>query len=102
MWTNLEYAIADGYNGFNVSTDKAQGFNYTIGYKITPQFQVIGRYDVFDPNRDIGNNNRKEYSAGINYFIKGQAVRLILNYVYCQNDARPDSHRIIFATQLLL
>ena len=102
LWTNFEYAIADGYNGFNVSTDKAQGFNYTIGYKITPQLQVIGRYDVFDPNRDIGNNNRKEYSAGINYFIKGQAVRLILNYVYCQNDARPDSHRIIFATQLLL
>lgn len=102
LWTNFEYAIADGYNGFHVSTDKAQVFNYTIGYKIVPQLQLIARYDFFDPNRDIADNNRKEYSAGINYFIKGQAVRLIMNYVYCQNDATPDSHRIIFATQLIL
>lgn len=102
LWTNFEYAIADGYNGINVSNDKAQGFNYTIGYKIIPQVQLIARYDFFDPNRDIANNNRKEYTAGINYFIKGQALRLIMNYVYCQNDAIPDSHRIIFATQLLL
>ena len=102
LWTNMEYAIADGYNGFNISSDKAQGFNYTIGYKIVPQLQLIARYDYFDPNRDIADNNRREYTAGINYFIKGQAVRLIMNYVYCQNDAAPDSHRVIFATQLLL
>lgn len=102
LWTNFEYAIADGYNGFHVSTDEAYGFNYTIGYKIVPQVQLIARYDFFDPNTDIGNNNRKEYTAGINYFIKGQTLRLILNYVYCQNDATPDSHRIIFATQMLL
>jgi len=102
LWTNFEYAIADGYNGFNVSENKAQGFNYTIGWKIIPQVQLIARYDFFDPNRDIAHNNRKEYTAGVNYFIKGQAVKLILNYVYCQNDATPDSHRIIFATQLVL
>lgn len=102
LWTNFEYAIADGYNGFNISENKAQGFNYTIGWKIIPQVQLIARYDFFDPNRDVAHNNRKEYTAGINYFIKGQAMKLILNYVYCQNDATPDSHRIIFATQLLL
>lgn len=102
LWTNFEYAIADGYNGINRSTDKAQGLAYTIGWKIIPQVQVIARYDRFDPNRDIGKNNRTEYTAGINYFIKGQAVKLILNYVFCDNDATRDSHRIIFGTQLLL
>lgn len=102
LWTNFEYGIADGYNGFAVSTDKAMGFNGTIGYKIIPQVQLIARYDFFDPNRDIPDNNRQEYTAGINYFIKGQALKLILNYVYCQNDRTPDSHRIIFATQVLL
>ncbi len=102
LWTNFEYAIADGYNGINLSTNKAQGLAYTIGWKIIPQVQIIGRYDRFDPNRDVGNNNRTEYTAGINYFIKGQAVKLILNYVFCQNEAASDSHRIIFGTQLLL
>ncbi len=102
LWTNFEYGIADGYNGSAVSTNKAMGFNGTIGYKIVPQLQVIARYDFFDPNRDTDHNNRQEYTAGINYFIKGQALRLILNYVFCQNQATQDSHRIIFATQLLL
>lgn len=102
LWTNFEYGIADGYNGSAVSTNKAMGFNGTIGYKIIPQLQVIARYDFFDPNRDTDHNNRQEYTAGINYFIKGQALRLILNYVFCQNQATQDSHRIIFATQLLL
>lgn len=102
LWTNFEYGIADGYNGTAVSTNKAMGFNGTIGYKIIPQLQIIARYDFFDPNRDVNHNNRQEYTAGINYFIKGQALRLILNYVFCQNQATQDSHRIIFATQLLL
>lgn len=102
LWTNFEYGIADGYNGSAVSTNKAMGFNGTIGYKIVPQLQVIARYDFFDPNRDTDHNNRQEYTAGINYFIKGQALRLILNYVFCQNQATQDSHRVIFATQLLL
>lgn len=102
LWTNFEYGIADGYNGSAVSTNKAMGFNGTIGYKIIPQLQIIARYDFFDPNRDTNHNNRQEYTAGINYFIKGQALRLILNYVFCQNQATQDSHRIIFATQLLL
>lgn len=102
LWTNFEYGIADGYNGSAVSTNKAMGFNGTIGYKIVPQLQIIARYDFFDPNRDTDHNNRQEYTAGINYFIKGQALRLILNYVFCQNQATQDSHRIIFATQLLL
>ena len=102
LWTNFEYAIADGYNGTQVSTDKAQGFNYTIGYKIHPRVQLIARYDQFDPNRDVANNLKREYTAGINYFIKGQAVRLILNYVFCSNQNSADSHRIIFGTQLLL
>ena len=102
LWTNFEYGIADGYNGTRVSTDRAEGFNYTIGYKVHPRVQLIARYDQFDPNRDVRNNTRREYTAGINYFIKGQALRLILNYVFCDNQNTSDSHRIILGTQILL
>ena len=102
LWTNFEYAIADGYNGSYVSTNKAQGFNYTLGYKVHPRLQLIARYDQFDPNRDVANNTKREYTAGINYFIRGQALRLILNYVFCSNENMPDSHRIIVGTQILL
>ena len=102
LWTNFEYGIADGYNGARVSINKAEGFNYTLGYKIHPRLQLIARYDQFDPNKNIANDQKREYTAGINWFIKGQSVRMILNYIFCDNQNTEDSHRIILGTQLVL
>lgn len=99
---NFEYAIADGYNGVQYSSNKATGFYSTISYRLTQKLHLLARYDQFDPNRDISGDMRREYTAGINYFIKGQALRLILNYVFCQNERTEDSHRIIFGTQIVL
>lgn len=101
---NFEWANANGYNGpSGVQTDKhASGFYTTLAYRITPKLQALLRYDEFDPNHEIANNNKREYTAGINYFIKGQGLKLILNYVFCQNDATKDSHRIMLGTQILL
>ena len=99
---NFEYSIADGYNGRVTSTDKASGFYTTISYRITQKLHVLARFDQFDPNRDISGDLKREYTAGLNYFIKGQALRLILNYVFCQNENTEDSHRIILGTQIVL
>ena len=101
---NFEWANADGYNGpSGFSTDKhASGFYATLGYMLTKKLQILARYDEFDPDRNISHNNQREYSLGLNYFIKGQGLRLILNYVFCQNDAAKDSHRILVGTQILL
>ena len=102
LWSSFEYAIADGYNSYTPVDKRASGFYGTVGYKITPQFQIIGRYDRFDPDRTRSGDIKQEYTAGLNYFIKGQALRLILNYVFCQNENSPDSHRIIIGTQMFL
>ena len=100
---NFEYAYADGYNGARtISTNEAEGFYSTIGYKITPKVQLLARYDQYIPDKNFQDDIRREYSAGINYFIKGQALKLMLNYVFCQNDLFEDSHRIILGTQLIL
>lgn len=99
---NAEYSIADGYNGKVVSTNKAEGFYTTIGYKLTPKVQFVARFDQFDPNREVSNDIRREYSAGLNYFIIGQGMRILFNYVFCENQNKEDSHRIILGTQFLL
>lgn len=99
---NAEYSKAHGYNGKFLSTNNAEGFYTTIGYKITPKIQLVGRFDQFDPNLDIGGDLRREYSAGINYFLIGQGMRVLLNYVFCDNQNIEDSHRIILGTQILL
>lgn len=101
--TCFEWAKANGYNGAGgLSTKHASGFYTTIAYKVTPKLQTLFRYDQFDPDVNVDNNNKREYTAGINYFLKGQALRLMVNYVFCQNDNRADSHRIMLGTQILL
>lgn len=100
---NCEGAIADGYNGqVGLSDKKASGFYTTLGYHLTPKVQVVARFDTFDPNRDSEDDERQEYSAGLNYYIKGQALKLMLNYIFCQDEAREDSHRLFVGTQILL
>lgn len=103
LYANFEYGKANGYNGAKgLSSNKAEGLYTTLGYKITPKLQILGRYDEYQPDTEHSNETKREYTAGLNYFIKGQALKLMLNYVFCQNDISKDSHRIILGTQLLL
>ncbi len=103
LWTNFEAGMADGYSGFNgISANEAYGYAATIGWKFNPHLQLLGRIDQFDPNKNATNDKRREYTLGLNWFIKGQALKLMLNYVFCDNEDRADGHKIILATQILL
>lgn len=103
FFADFEWAKADGYNGAKaLSTNKAEGFYTTAGYKLTPKLHLLARYDQFKPNLAYSRDLRREISTGINYYLKGQALKLMLNYVYCQNEIKEDSHRIIIGTQILL
>lgn len=98
-----EFANANGSNGLSGLTNKhRQGWTVTAYYLINKKLEAIVRYDEFDPDKSIDNNNRREYTAGLSWYIKGQALKLILNYVFCQNQSAKDSHRIILGAQIAL
>lgn len=103
LWTTFEAAIADGYSGSKgISKDKAWGYAFTAGWKFNPHLQLIGRVDQFDPNRHKSHDLKREYTIGINWFIKGQALKFILNFVFCDNQNAKDSYKIILGTQIML
>ena len=103
FWTRMEYANANGSNGGDgFCSKKRQGWYVTLGYHINKKWEVLARYDEFDPDKTICANNKREYTFGVNYYIKGQALKLLLNYVYCQNENKPDSHRIVVGTQIAI
>ena len=103
FWTKFEYAKANGSNGGSGLTNKhSEGLFVTIAYRLTKKLEVLARYDQFDADKNIRNNNQKEYTIGTNYYLKGQALKLIFNYIYCQNDNKRDSHRLMLGTQLIL
>jgi len=98
-----EYQNADGSNGASGLTDaKRWGYNVTLTYMLTKKLELLLRYDDFDPDKNKADNNIKEYTGGINYYILGQTLRLCLNYIFCDNNSKSNSHKIIFGTQLLL
>ena len=100
---DFEWANANGYNGYYGHSRKhATGFYTTIGYMLTKKLQILACYDQFTPDKNFSDNKKREMTLGLNYFIKGQALRLILNYVFCQNDCAKDSHRIMFGAQILI
>lgn len=98
-----EYASADGSNGSTgFTTNQSEGFYGNIAYRVTPKLQLVARYDKFDPNKNKANDIRTEYTAGINYFIKEQAVKLMLNYVYYTLENGTYGSRIMAGTQFIL
>lgn len=100
---SFEYASANGSNGSTgFSANDSEGFYGTIAYRITPRLQALIRYDQFDPNKAKANDRRTEYTAGINYFVKGQALKLMLNYVYYSTENGLYGCRIMTGTQIVL
>lgn len=100
---SFEYATADGSNGSTgFSANASEGYYGTLAYRITPRLQALIRYDQFDPNKDKANDKRTEYTAGINYFLKGQALKLMLNYVYYTLENGTYGCRIMTGTQIVL
>lgn len=103
FWAKFEYMHANGSNaGTGPTLTKSSGLFATVAYKITPKLELLARYDSYDPNEQIKHNYSREYTAGVNYYLKGQALRLMLNYVYCQRQDASDSHQIIVGTQIIL
>lgn len=101
--TKFEYARANGSNGASGLTSKhSQGLFWTVGYKLTKKLEILARYDQFQPDRYINNNHRKEYVLGANYYLKGQALKLIFNYIYCDYNSNVNTHRLMMGTQIIL
>lgn len=103
FWAKAEFAVADGSNGATGLTNaRRQGWSATLGYRLTKKLEAVARYDDFIPNKSVKSVHSREFSAGMNYYIKGQALKLALNYVFHQNDIAYNSHRLLMFTQISL
>lgn len=100
---DFEFANADGYNGnLGLSDNHARGMYTSVYYKIHPKVELLARYDNFQPNLGLSDGDITEYVVGLNYYVKGQGLRFMLNYIFRQSSFDEDSHRIILGTQIML
>ena len=82
---------------------EAHGFQLSGGYYIVAKKLVARlRYDSFDPNSDVSGNSADTWTVGLTYFIKGEDLRLDLNYMLGSAPGQPDDKgRLIGRAQLV-
>jgi hypothetical protein len=96
-----EGALAQGSNAIRYNPDKQQGVNATLKYKLTDKIDILGRYDVFDPDTNCSDDLITQYTAGVNYNPFKERLRFMLNYVFEKKEA--DNRNIImFLTQIMI
>jgi phosphate-selective porin len=65
-------------NGF-----EADGWYVLGGYFVVPKYlQAVVKFENFDPNKGLDGNTSDVWTFGLNYYIKGDDLKLMANYLY--------------------
>lgn len=60
----------------------AEGWHATATYFLVPgKLQAVLREEQFDPNTSIGGNTIRTFTLGLNYSLKGDDIKLLLDYL---------------------
>jgi hypothetical protein len=88
-------------------TVKGDGYYATVNYTIATKYQFAVRYDFINRNKDAAGNQVKTWTGGFNYLIKGNNVKLSLDYYDVDEQGRKVNnvlsekyHQVVFLTQI--
>lgn len=69
-------------NDLPESSFDAEGFQVTAAYFVVPKYlQALVKYETFNPNTGVDGDSTDLWTFGINYCIKGDDLKLSVNYV---------------------
>ena len=78
------------------ATFDADGWYLMAGYMIVPaEWQALLKFESFDPNRRIHGNSTDVWTLGLNYFLKGDDLKLMANYLLTDAAGQPDNRQKI-------
>lgn len=83
-----EYIIREDKLG-NGNSLKTNGWYLLGSYKFSDQFQGIARYESFNPNTDLDDNQLTAFTLGANYYFIGN-TRVSVNYEIRDDKLNPD------------
>ena len=81
----------------------AEGWQLTAGYFVLPHLlQAVVRREAFDPNTSLGGDSTRSWTFGLNYFIKGDDLKVMADYLIGHGPgAAGDKGRFITRFQLV-
>lgn len=74
-WLRNDYAPAAG-TGY-----RSAGWYCYGAYLFNPRWQGVARLDEYDTNTRLGDTTTREWTWGVNYFLKGDDLKLSLDYI---------------------
>ncbi len=82
---------------------EADGWQATAAYYLVPgRLQGVVRHEEFDPSTGVGGNTIRSSTVGLNYLIKGEDLRLMLDYIYGEVPGlNGDGGRVLTRMQVL-
>ena len=70
-------------NALPAARFSADGWQVTAAYFVVPtKLQALVRREEFDPNTSIGANATHSWTVGLNYLIKGEDLRFMVDYIH--------------------
>jgi hypothetical protein len=79
---------------------KRNGYYGLAIWKFVPdKWEVLGKYDFYDKNTAIGQNETTDFTAGINYYF-AYLTRIQLNYIYTNDKALGKNNAVAAQLQL--
>ncbi len=60
---------------------KFNGYYSSLGYLFTPQIEGVLRFDNFRFDRNVANTDVREFTVGVNYYLKGNNAKIQANIV---------------------
>jgi len=80
----------------------ARGWAFLGAYTLTANLQGVVRYESYDTNTAVGNTTTTLWTYGVNYFIKGDDLKLSLDYLVGDQPApAPQGQRLIARVQFM-
>lgn len=84
------------------SSFDTEGWYVMAGYFVVPkELQALLKYESFDPNLNVANNSTRTWTVGANYFLKGDDIKLQLDYLITSIYGQPTNDKVIVRLQTL-
>lgn len=82
----------------------ASGWYVLAAKYLAPKWQIVAKYERFDPNHNVVNNKDvRQTTLGLNYYIRQNRVKLMAGYVVRQERIQPVSNNLFqFQAQYFL
>lgn len=103
IWTEYLGARYEPDNNTPSEQMDAEAWYFQAAYYLCPdKLQVVAKYDTFDPNTDKDNDRVHTWTLGLNYYIRGNDLKLQLNYLNSDIEERDvQDSKLIARVQVL-